>query len=71
MITKTWTTRSRTDPPNCNRCARLDGQTIGQFENFHISDGSTIYKPPLHPHCDCILTYSNNGVAIPEASRGP
>ena len=59
MILKTWTTRSKTVPPNCARCEAMNGQSVSLNALFQTPDGKYIDRPPLHPHCDCILTWTN------------
>jgi len=68
MITKTWTTRSRTTPPNCPRCEALSGQTVAEHR-FFTAPGTIIFEPPLHPHCDCTLTYGNTNETPESLSR--
>ena len=59
MIQKTWTTTSHTTPPNCPRCEQMSGQTVEVGQQFTTPEGQKITSPPLHPHCDCILEYTN------------
>ena len=59
MLNKTWITRARTIPPNCPRCEAMNGQTVPMDDQFTTPEGEKISGPPLHPHCDCILEYTN------------
>ena len=59
MITKTWKTTARTTPPNCSRCIQMSGQVAEENGNFTTPEGYKLAGPPLHPHCDCIVEYSN------------
>ena len=59
MITKTWTTTAHTVPPNCPRCIQMSEQVATKDGLFTTPEGSRILGPPLHPHCDCIVEYSN------------
>lgn len=39
----------------CGRCKKLNGKTIAPGKQFSASDGTTVFGPPLHPHCMCRL----------------
>lgn len=38
----------------CERCAPMDGQTVGLHEPFQSDEGPVPY-PPLHPQCRCTM----------------
>ena len=58
MLNKTWTLTAHTTPPNCSRCEAMSGQTVSQDDKFTTPEGYQIASPPLHPHCDCIVKYT-------------
>lgn len=43
----------------CPICASLDGEVVGMNQDFKTIVSSVVYTtltPPIHPHCQCILT---------------
>ena len=49
------------DDRTCELCAELHGQTVGLYEPFVASDGTTVMHPTLHPACRCSV-----GLVFPE-----
>ena len=59
MIIKTWRTTAHTNPPNCSRCQAMNDQRADEDGRFTTDTGYKSTGSPLHPHCDCIVAYSN------------